>query len=152
MGMEKKQGKKEKERKNFKELFIKAAKGTINNAPLIIGVVLLTGLLTTLFTKQLFEKIFTHGVIIDSFIGSIIGSIFAGNPINSYIIGGELLKNGVSLVVVTAFLLAWVTVGIVQYPLEARFLGKKFALIRNITAFLLSIILALIIVTIYNLI
>ena len=55
----------------------------------------------------------------DTVIGSAIGSIAAGNPIMSYIIGGELMKEGVSLFAITAFIVTWVTVSIVQFPAEA---------------------------------
>ena len=86
----------------------------------------------------------------DSFIGSAIGSISAGTPITSYIFGGELLKQGVGLIAVTAFLVAWVTVGFVQLPAESMILGKRFAFIRNLTAFVLAIIAALITVAIFG--
>ena len=80
----------------------------------------------------------------DSFIGSALGSILAGHPITSYIIGGELLEQGISLIAVTAFLVTWVTVGLVQLPVESALLGKKFAITRNITAFLFAILVAII--------
>ena len=60
------------------------------------------------------------------------------------IIGGELLAQGVSLVAVTAFLIAWVTVGVVQLPAESILLGRRFALLRNIISFVFSVIVAII--------
>ena len=82
--------------------------------------------------------------LFDVFIGAIAGSILAGNPITSYILGGEFLKQGVGIIAVTAFLVAWVTVGIIQYPMEASIFGKKFALIRNFLAFFSSLIIGII--------
>ena len=70
----------------------------------------------------------------------------------SYVLGGELFKQGVSLVAVTAFLVAWVTVGLVQLPAESMILGKRFAITRNITAFILSIIVAIITVSVVSLV
>ena len=87
----------------------------------------------------------------DPFIGGAIGSILAGNPIESYVLGGEFIKQGVSLMAVTAFLVAWVTVGIVQLPAESLILGKKFAVARNILSFLFSIMVALITVFVVGL-
>ena len=72
------------------------------------------------------------------------GSVLAGNPVTSYVLGGELLTQGVNLVAVTAFLVAWVTVGFVQLPAESMMLGKKFAISRNILSFIFSIIVAII--------
>jgi len=87
--------------------------------------------------------------VIDPFVGAVFGSILAGNPINSYIIGGELLRNGVSLFAVTAFIVAWVTVGVIQFPAESMMLGKRFAAVRNLTSFILCIIIA--VVTVFSL-
>ena len=71
------------------------------------------------------------------------GSISVGHPIVSYIIGGELLEYGVSLIAVTAFVLAWVSVGIVQLPAESLMLGKRFAFSRNAFAFITAIVIAI---------
>ena len=87
--------------------------------------------------------VFTGEPFRDTLIGSILGSILTGNPITSYIIGGELLKDGVSLSAVTAFIVAWVTVGMTQLPAEVLFLGKKFALTRNLLSFIFAIIVSI---------
>ncbi len=129
----------------IKQAIIKSAKSLFNSLPLIFGTVALVSLLYSLVPKEFYISFLSgKNQIIAMFLASIIGSISAGNAITSYIIGGELLKQGVSLVVVTAFLVAWVTVGFVQLPAESAILGKKFAIWRNITAFLLSLIVALI--------
>jgi len=80
------------------------------------------------------------------------GSISFGIPVTSYIIGGELLKEGVSLLAVTAFILAWSTVGIAMLPLEISFLGKKFAIIRNVINFIFAIVIAVLVVWILKII
>lgn len=100
-------------------------------------------LLKAAVPESLYSTIFTGNILIDPFIGSLIGSIAAGNPITSYIIGGELIKQGVSLFAVTAFLLSWVTVGIISLPAEMDILGKKFALTRNIICFIVSFFVAI---------
>ena len=128
----------------LKEAVIKAAKSLYQTLPILIGVILLVRLANVLIPKTFYLTVFRNNIFLDPFVGSFIGSILAGSPITSYIIGGELLKQGISLVAVTAFLVAWVTVGMVQLPAESIMLGKKFAVVRNITAFLFSIIVAII--------
>jgi uncharacterized membrane protein YraQ (UPF0718 family) len=59
-----------------------------------------------------------------------------------------MLQQGVSLIAVTAFLVAWVTVGFIQLPAESYLLGKRFAFLRNLTAFILAIVVAILTVTI----
>jgi len=123
--------------------FKKSAKSLWKATPLIIGTVLLVSLIATAVPKKFFSHMFTGNFLLDPLIGSLIGSVSAGNPITCYIIGGELLKHGITLLAVTSFLVAWVTVGIVQLPAESAILGKKFAIFRNLIAFFLSIIVAL---------
>jgi uncharacterized membrane protein YraQ (UPF0718 family) len=49
---------------------------------------------------------------------------------------------------VTAFIVSWVTVGIIQFPIEAKALGKRFTFLRNLSSFVFSIIIAFITVLI----
>jgi len=125
--------------KSLVSAFSKALKSFLTALPVLTGVILLMGLFKTFVTHEMISSVFTGEPFRDTLIGSALGSILTGNPITSYIIGGELLKNGVSLFAVTAFILAWVTVGITQLPAEAVFLGKRFALARNGLSFILAI-------------
>jgi uncharacterized membrane protein YraQ (UPF0718 family) len=127
--------------------FKNALNQTYNNfkqsIPILLGVILLIAMITTAVPTDIFKKIFSGNFIFDSLIGAAIGSIAAGNPITSYVIGGELLVQGISLIAVTAFILTWVTIGIVQMPAEILMLGKRFAITRNILAFLSAIIISI---------
>jgi predicted Fe-Mo cluster-binding NifX family protein len=75
----------------------------VNLLPILIGVVLLIGLFNAFVSEQWLTPVFSGNVALDTLWGACFGSIFAGNPINSYVIG-ELLKYGVSLFAVTAFI------------------------------------------------
>jgi uncharacterized membrane protein YraQ (UPF0718 family) len=134
---------KDSSRETFYNNFKKTLKSFVVMLPVLLGVILLIGLFKTYITPDLISSIFKGELLQDTFIGSLIGSISAGNPISSFIIGGELLKEGVSLFAVTAFIVAWVTVGIIQLPAEASILGKRFALTRNFISFVFAIIVAI---------
>ncbi len=134
---------KEKKQKEFANAFYKALKSFGVMLPVLLGVVLLLGLFKTYVSPQLISSVFKGELVQDTVLGSMIGSISAGNPITSYIIGGELLKEGVSLFAVTAFIAAWVTVGAIQLPAEASILGKRFALARNALSFIFAILVAI---------
>lgn len=123
--------------------FIKSLKGLINSLPMMIGIILLIGLMKSFISLESIAGIFTQNKYIDTVIGALYGSIFAGNSINSYIIGNELILGGVSLFAVTAFLIAWVTVGFAQIPMEKDLLGIKFTIIRNIFSILFAILISL---------
>lgn len=127
--------------------FYRAARSFTSVLPILLGVILLLGLFNTMVPKRVISSVFTGHILGDTVIGALAGSVLAGNPINSYIIGGELLADGVSLFAVTAFIVAWVTVGVVQYPAEAGILGKRFATVRNLVSFVLAILVSIAIVT-----
>ena len=131
-------------KKQFLESIRKAGKSFHRSAPILIGVMLLIGLVNALIPKAAYAKVFGANTFVNSIVGAGLGSILAGNPVTSYILGGEFLAQGISLVAVTAFIVAWVTVGIVQLPAEVMLLGKRFAITRNIVGFVFSIIVAVI--------
>ena len=136
----------------LKKAVISAAKPLYRALPTIVGVILLVSLASTLIPKSMFVKFFSKNIILDPIIAAGLGSILAGNPITSYILGGEFLDLGISLVAVIAFIVAWVTVGIVQLPAEILMLGKKFAITRNILSYIFSILVAITVVLILEVI
>jgi uncharacterized membrane protein YraQ (UPF0718 family) len=134
---------------NLKASLRKTSQTFINLLPIIIGMLLLTSLAVTQFPQQISAGLFGNGDILDSLLAAMIGSIATGSPIASYLLGGELLGGGVSLIAVTAFLLTWVTVGMVQLPAEALMLGTRFAVCRIVISFMAAIAIAFL--TVYTL-
>jgi len=110
--------------------------------PITLAVLMLVSLLSPLFQK-FYSQIFTGNYFVDPLVGAIAGSFSFGIPFVAYVTGGELLKEGVSLLAVTAFILAWSTVYIMLLPLEIAAMGKKFAILRNSLNFISSIIIAI---------
>ena len=127
----------------IKQSFTQTLRNLSRVIPIIIGVFLLLALFETVIPKSIYIKFFTNIPLVDAFIGAGFGSISAGNPITSYIIGGELLKHNINLTAVIAFILSWVTVGFIQIPTEVTSLGKKFAIVHNSINFIFAIIIAL---------
>ena len=82
------------------------------------------------------------GFFSDGLVGAGIGSISIGNPLVSYVLGGALLEQGISLMAVTALLVSWVTVGSIQLPAEIQTFGARFALLRNGISFVFALIIA----------
>jgi hypothetical protein len=120
----------------------KTARTFVNLLPIIIGMLLLTSLVVTAFPEQISTGLFGLSETLDALIGASVGSIAAGHPLASYLLGGELLKSGVSLVAVTALMVSWVTVGIVQLPAEILMLGTRFAIYRNVICFFSAVAIA----------
>ena len=133
-----------------KKKLLQAGKKTLfsflDMVPIFLSIILFISLFFTLVPKSMYINFFTKNAILNSIMGALLGSISTGNPITSYIIGGELLKAGIGLVAVTAFVLSWVTVGIISLPAECYFLGKKFGIMRNILSFIFAIMISILVV------
>jgi len=140
--------------KSPEAILIHALKSTgkqfANLLPIFVGVILLVGLFNTFLSKEFLSSIFSANALLDTLFGTGFGSILASNPINSYVIGGQLLEQEVSLFAVTAFIAAWVTIGLVQLPAEMAALGKKFAIVRNALSFALCMAISFLTVATYN--
>jgi uncharacterized membrane protein YraQ (UPF0718 family) len=126
----------------LRKSFFKTIQAFKTTLPIMIGILLLVNLIN-LFAKDYYPKLFTGNLILDPLVGALAGSFSFGIPITSYIVGGELLKEGISLIAITAFIMSWATVGIAMLPLEAKFLGKRFAFIRNSFNFIFAIIISI---------
>ncbi len=139
-----------KEKPDFIQVLKQAALGIFYVSPMILGVLGLSAILLTFITPGQIKTLFTGNAVTDTLYGTITGAIMMGNAMISYILGGELLKMGVSLYAVTAFLLAWVSLGLVQIPMELSFFGKRFVIIRNLMAFVFTLLISILIVMTYE--
>jgi len=110
---------------------------------MLLSVIGLVGLFQVFITKEMLVSFFSGDPLLDTVIGTFSGAIAVGQPVVSYILGGELLEGGVSMYAVTAFILAWVTLGIVQLPAEVEVLGPKFTIYRNILALFSTLIVSI---------
>ena len=134
--------------KSFVKELKKASMQIFSMMPMVIAIVGLVGLFLTFVSNEMLSSMFSGSVVGDTLVGTLTGAIAVGQAMISYIIGGELLKDGVSLYAVTAFILSWVSLGFVQLPAEFEVMGVKFTIIRNILAFISTILIAVITVTI----
>jgi uncharacterized membrane protein YraQ (UPF0718 family) len=126
-----------------KQAFLNTTRSFKKSLPILMGVFLLLALADALISKQTYRLIFSGNWFFDPLMGAMLGSISAGNPLTSYVIGGELRQEGVSMLAITAFIVSWVTVGIIQLPAEGLMLGKRFAIVRNAVSFCTSIVIAI---------
>jgi uncharacterized membrane protein YraQ (UPF0718 family) len=136
----------------MKRKILKPLKSIITTLPMMISIILLLGIVKEFVTFDRIGEAFTQIVVVDTTIGAFMGSIFAGNSMNSYIIARELQEIGISMYAITSFMVAWVTVGILQAPLEADLFGTSFAIKRNVYSAVLSMLVAFVTVSIWGMI
>ena len=103
--------------KSFLVVFKKSALSIYKISPMILGILGLASLLMVYLKPENIQKVFSGNVYLDTIYGTLLGSLMLGNAIISYILGGELLKTGISMYAITAFLLSWTSIGYVQIPL-----------------------------------
>lgn len=126
--------------------FKQSYKSLLVMLPLLLLVLMLISLFITFVPDDFYSSFLNYNPTINSFLSALFGSISTGNPVMSYVIGGEMLHKGVALITVSSFMLTWVTVGFIQFPAESMILGKRFAILRNLFSFVFSLIIAFLVV------
>ena len=140
---QKKRKKEAEEQPDFLKVLKKSSLSFFSMTPLLLGVIGLVGIFQVVVTSEMLASLFRGTPLYDTLIGTLSGAAAAGNPIVSYLLGGELLDQGISLFAVTAFILSWVTLGFIQIPAEVEIFGGRFTLYRNVLAFVFTILTAL---------
>ncbi len=131
--------------KRLKTVFNKTWKAFRVIIPILCSVLLVVAFVQAIVPVEAYKKIFTGNLLFDPLIGALLGSVSLGNPIVSYIVADKLLSSGIGIVAVTAFIISWVTVGIIQLPAESFYFGKRFALVRTLTSFISAVAIGIII-------
>lgn len=125
-----------------RQALVKSMHAFVQMLPILLGMLLLTALVFAWLPSSSLQTLFGRHAALDVLLGAVIGSVAMGHPLAGYVLGGELLAGGVSLIAVTALIVSWVTVGIVQLPAESLILGRRFAISRNLLCFLSAIAIA----------
>ncbi|WP_345993102.1 permease [Sulfurimonas sp. HSL-1716] len=126
--------------KTFLRSILQSLKNFGSILPMLAAVILTMGLFQTYITEDMLKSIFSGNTLGDTLIGTLAGGVSVGNPVVSYILGGELLSSGISLYAVTAFILSWVSIGVVQLPLEWQLFGRRFTIVRNLLSVIGAIV------------
>jgi uncharacterized membrane protein YraQ (UPF0718 family) len=135
---------------NIKKTFFQTLNWFKELIPMLLGIIIIVAMLKQAWIFESISKYINNNfwwvVLADIF-----WSISVWNTINSYIIADSFWKIDNYILVITAFLISWVTVWIIQIPAESYFFGKKFVILRNILSFLFAIVGAYLVYFLYNL-
>ena len=127
---------------SYLQVLKKSSLAFFGMSPLLVAIIGLVGLFEELVTPKMLASLFRGNPWTDTLTGTLVGAAAAGNPIVSYVLGGELLDRGISLYAVCAFMIAWVNLGFIQLPAEIEVFGTRFTFYRNLLAFLFSMLIA----------
>lgn len=135
-----------KDRNKTKKALMKSLKSFESIMPQFLGIIFIVGIILTALSPETISSIIGEksglgGVLLAAIIGAItIMPTFVAFPTAAL-----LLQNGAGYAQVTALISTLMFVGVLTYSLEARFLGKKVTLIRNLVYFIYSILIAFVI-------
>lgn len=134
-----------KDKKKTKTAIKSAIKSFENIMPQFLSIILIVGfILAMLNPKTISALIGESSNFLGVILSSIIGSVTIMPTFVAFSTGNTLLQNGAGISQVAALISTLTLVGIVTYPLEAKYIGKKAAFLRNFIAFLFSFLVAFI--------
>lgn len=134
-----------KDKSKTKEAIILGLKSFENILPQFLCIIISVGILLSFFTTDTISKILGNssgfwGIIL----ADIIGAIAMMPTFVAFSLGNTLLLNGAGYSQVGALVSSLVLIGLMTFPLESKYIGKRAALLRNLIAFLFSIIVGII--------
>lgn len=104
----------------------------LNLLPLLLAIFALVSLIQEFLPTTLIEGLMGQGNRgLALLLGAVAGAVSVGPPLASYPIAGTLVANGAWPPAVAAFILSWISVGVLSLPFEAKIFGWRFALVRN---------------------
>lgn len=124
----------------------KALKAFENILPQFLGVIVLVGILLAVFNPEIISGLIGNrsgwlGVLIAGIIGTI--TLIPGFV--AFPTAAMLVENGAGYMQIAAFISTLMMVGVITLPVEIKYFGKRFAVVRNSIAFLFSFVVAYII-------
>ncbi|SHJ20262.1 Predicted permease [Malonomonas rubra DSM 5091] len=118
-----------------------AGKSLLKLVPLLIAVFGLVGLFQEFLPPELVtEWLGESSGLLGLLIGASAGAVAIGPPLAAYPLAGSLLDAGAWPPAVAAFIVSWISVGIVTLPFEAQTFGSRFALLRNLISFVAAMV------------
>ena len=135
-----------KDKKKTMKALKKALKAFENILPQFLGVIVLVGILLAVFNPEIISGIIGNrsgwlGVLISGIIGAI--TLIPGFV--AFPTAAILLENGAGYMQIAAFISTLMMVGVITLPIEMKYFGKRFAIVRNSIAFVFSFVVAYII-------
>ena len=129
-----------KDKAKTKEAFFKGWKSLASMMPQFLGIIIVVGITLALLKPETISKILgsdsgAFGVLLSA----VVGSLAMTPTFVAFSTGDMLLKSGAGISQVAALISTLTLIGVITIPLEAKYIGKKATLYRNLVAFFFSI-------------
>lgn len=135
-----------KDRKKTVMALKKAIKALENILPQFLSILIIIGLAFAILSPETISSLLgTRSGFWGVIAASLIGSVTLIPGFVAFPLAAALLKNGAGYMQIAAFVSTLMMVGVVTLPLEMKTFGKRATIIRNIAAFVFSLIAAIVI-------
>jgi len=115
-------------------------------APLLLAIFALIGLYQEFVPTRLIEGwMGPDGKLLSLLVGGAAGAVSIGPPVAAFPIAGSFIASGAWPPAAAAFIVSWVSVGVVTLPVEAHVFGWRFTLWRNLLTFVAALLIGLLI-------
>ncbi len=140
-----------KDRSKTKKALKTALKTFVKMLPLLLMTLAFVSIVLYILPDYVIaEYIGTTDILKGTVLASMFGSISLLPGFITFPLCGLLLKKGVSYTVLAAFTTSLMMVGIITYPLEKKYFGTKLTILRNISGYIIAIIVSLVMGIIYG--
>lgn len=120
-----------------------ARKAFTRMLPSLIAIVGLVGLIVGLVPPEVIGKYLGEGAGLEgTFVAAIAGAITLVPSIIAFPLAASLLRQGATVLTIAAFISTLTMVGVVTAPLEAKELGWRFMVVRNVLSFMFALVIA----------
>lgn len=133
-----------KDKEKTKRALINGIKSFENIMPQFLSILVIIGIgLTILKPETISTLIGNDSGILGVVLSSLVGSVIMMPTFVAFSTGNTLIQNGAGYAQVSALITTLTMVGVLTFPLEAKYIGKRGAFYRNFLAFLFSFVVAL---------
>ncbi|MFH1880087.1 MAG: permease [Bacillota bacterium] len=121
----------------------KALKSFENLLPQFLSILIIIGLEFAILSPETITKLLgTNSGVWGVLAASLVGSITLIPGFVAFPLAAALLKSGAGYMQIAAFVSTLMMVGIVTIPMEMKTFGKRVTIVRNVSAYLFSLIVA----------
>lgn len=132
-----------KDKEKTKRALINGIKSFENIMPQFLSILVIIGIgLTILKPETISTLIGNDSGILGVVLSSLVGSLIMMPTFVAFSTGNTLIQNGAGYAQVSALITTLTMVGVLTFPLEAKYIGKRGAFYRNFLAFLFSFVVA----------
>lgn len=113
--------------------------------PLLAAVFGLVGLFQVFLSPEQVEQAMGAGNgWMSLLIGGALGAVSIGPPLAAYPLAGSMLDAGAWPPAVAAFIITWISIGVITLPFEASVFSLRYALLRNGIGFFIALLIGLV--------